>query len=311
MILSITMNPSIDKVYLVENFSIGSVFRTKDYTATAGGKGLNVARVVKAMNFDIIASGLLGGLSGRFIKNRLDDLDIKDKFLNISGETRTCINITDNMNKKTTEILESGPEVKGDEIDKFLKNYRSLVDETEIIISSGSLPKGLSNDFYRELIKIANCKKKKFILDTSGRYLKEAIKEKPYMVKPNQEEVNNLFDINSNNIEDCIQPLIEFKKMGIKMPVITLGRQGSVGLNKNHIYHFKAPNVEAVNVVGSGDAFVAGCAIGLLKDNYIQTMKLAMACGVANTLFIQTGKVTKKKVNYYKDRIKVEKIYEL
>jgi len=305
------MNPSIDKVYLVDNFSIGNVFRTKDYTSTAGGKGLNVARVVKAMNFDITASGLLGGLAARFIKNRLNSLNIRDKFVNIMGETRTCINITDNMNNKTTEILESGPEVKGNEIDKFLKIYRSLVDETDIITSSGSLPKGLSNDFYRELIKIANSKNKKFILDTSDKYLKEAIKEKPYMVKPNQEELTNLFNINCNSIESCIQPLIEFKKMGIKMPVITLGGQGAVGLNKDNIYHFKAPNVEAINVVGSGDAFVAGCAIGLLKNNYIQAMKLGMACGVANTLFMQTGKVTKKKVNYYKDIIKVEKIYEL
>lgn len=310
MILSITMNPSLDKVYLVNGFSVGKVFRTKEYTATAGGKGLNVARVVEAMGYDITATGLLGGLNGQFINNKLKEIDIKNEFVDISGETRTCLNITDNSNKTTTEVLESGPEIEGKEIEKFLNKYKKLVEKADVITASGSLPVGLPEDFYRSLIRIANERNKKFILDTSDEYLKEALKEKPYMINPNEEEISYLFKDGFKKIEDYINPLFKFKNMGITLPIITLGKKGAVGLHQEKIYHFQPPEVEPVNVVGSGDAFVAGCAIGLLGDDYIEAIKTGMACGIANTVFMKTGKVTKEKVYYYKEEINIEQIKE-
>ncbi|HKL13046.1 MAG TPA: 1-phosphofructokinase family hexose kinase [Halanaerobiales bacterium] len=310
MILAITMNPSLDKVYLVDDFSVDKVFRTKEYTATAGGKGLNVARVIKAMGYDITASGLLGGLNGQFINNQLQAIEINNQFVEISGETRTCLNITDNLNNTTTEVLEAGPEIKEHEINNFLNKYKQLVKKADVITASGSLPRGLTTDFYRNLIKIANKNNKKIILDTSGDYLKEAIKEKPYMIKPNEEEISYLFKDGYKNIVDYIQPLIKLKKMGIKRPIITLGKKGALGLYDGKAIHFQPPEVEPVNVVGSGDAFVAGCAIGLLENDYIQTLKKGMACGIANTLYMKTGKVTKQKVEEFINKVKVKKIYE-
>lgn len=310
MILAITMNPSLDKVYLVDDFSIGKVFRTQEYTATAGGKGLNVARVIEAMDYDVTATGLLGGLNGKFINNQLQTIDINNEFVEISGETRSCLNITDNLNNTVTEVLEAGPKIRQQEIDQFLSKYKKLVKKADVITASGSLPLGLPTNFYRNLIKFANEQNKKFILDTSGDYLKEAIKEKPYMVKPNEEEINYLFEDDYKNIADYIQPLIKLRTLGINSPVITLGKQGAVGLYKDEVYHFKPPEVEPVNVVGSGDAFVAGCAIGLLNNDYVQTMKKGMACGIANTLYMKTGKVTNQKVEEFINKVEVQKIFE-
>lgn len=311
MILSITMNPSLDKVYFVYNFERGKVFRPEKVTATAGGKGLNVARVINAMGHDVITTGLLGGLHKKFIQKRLKKLNIENQFIKIAGETRTCINITDQSNEITTEILESGPEIKKKELAKFLKKYKQLISKIEIVVASGSLPKGVPVDFYKKLITIAKRYDKIFILDTSEQYLKNGIKGIPYMIKPNQEEVSSLFEKNYKSINNLIEPLLKFKNNGIAMPIITMGKQGALSIINNSVYHFQTPEVEVVNVVGSGDAFVAGCAVGLKRLDKIESIKLGMAYAVTNTCFQKTGVVTPKKVNYFLNRIAIKKIKEI
>jgi tagatose 6-phosphate kinase len=302
------MNPSQDKVYIVDDFSVNNIYRTNHYTATAGGKGLNVARVVKELKEDIITTGLLGGMTGTFIKDELKNHKIKNEFVNISGETRTCINITDQKNNTTTEILETGPKINKSEINRFIEKYKTLIKKADIITLSGSLPKGLDDDFYYELVVYAKKMDKKVILDTSGQPLKEGIKAKPYMIKPNEDELNNLFDQNIKKLSDYIKALDKIKEMGIKLPVISLGKDGAVAMVENNYYHFKLPQVDVINTVGSGDAFVAGCAIGLQKNNLIETIKLGIACGTANTMFVKTGKVTVQKVNQFLNKIEVVKI---
>ena len=308
MILSVTMNPSQDKVYIVDDFSVNNIYRTNHYTATAGGKGLNVARVVKELKEDIITTGLLGGMTGTFIKDELKKHKIKNEFVNISGETRTCINITDQKNNTTTEILETGPKIKNSEIKRFIEKYKKLIKKADIITLSGSLPKGLDDDFYYELVVYAKKMEKKVILDTSGQPLKEGIKAKPYMIKPNEDELNNLFDQNIKKLSDYIKALDKIKEMGIKLPVISLGKDGAVAMVENNYYHFKLPQVDVINTVGSGDAFVAGCAIGLQKNNLIETIKLGIACGTANTMFAKTGKETEQTVNQFLNKNEVVKI---
>ena len=308
MILSVTMNPSQDKVYIVNDFSIQSIYRTNKYTATAGGKGLNVARVVKALKKDIITTGLLGGLTGTFIENELKNYKIKNEFVKISGETRTCINITDQKNTTTTEILETGPEIKKTETIRFIEKYKRLIKKADIITLSGSLPRGLDDNFYFELVKQAKKLNKKVILDTSGQPLKEGIKATPYMIKPNEDEISDLFGQSYHKLVDYIKALDKIKEMGIELPIITLGKDGAVAMIENIYYHFKLPEVDVINAVGSGDAFVAGCAVGLQKNNLIEAIKLGLACGTANTLFMKTGKVTKEKVYQLINQIEVVQI---
>ncbi len=308
MILSVTMNPSQDKVYIVDDFSVNNIYRTNEYTATAGGKGLNVARVVKVLKGDIVTTGLLGGLAGSFIENELKKYKINNEFVKISGETRTCINITDQKNSTTTEVLEAGPKIKKPEIKRFIKRYKKLIKKADIITLSGSLPRGLDDEFYYELVVYAKKMDKKVILDTSGRSLKEAIKAGPFMIKPNEDEIKELFDQDYQKPSDYIKALEKIKEMKIKLPVITLGKEGAVAIIENKYYHFQLPEVNAINAVGSGDAFVGGCAVGLQKNNLIETIKLGLACGTANTLFVKTGKVTKEKVNQFKKQIEVVQI---
>lgn len=309
MILTITMNPAIDKVYSVNDFEINNVFRPDDMTATAGGKGLNVARTARLMGEKVAASGLIGGSNAAFIEREIKKNGIENMFCKIDGETRICINIMDQKNNTSTEILEPGPLISQKELDDFLITYEKALRECQIVSASGSLPGGVPADFYRKLIEIARDQNKKFILDTSGEYLKEGIKSAPYMIKPNEDEIAAITGEKVSSIKECKDALIMFKKTGIELPIITLGQDGSIALIEDDFYHFKPPVVEVKNSVGSGDSFVAGCLFATVKNmDLVSVLKTAMAFGVANTQFFKTGFVSKQLVDRYLEKIKVNEI---
>ncbi|NLY88306.1 MAG: 1-phosphofructokinase family hexose kinase [Firmicutes bacterium] len=210
MILAVTMNPSLDKVYAVDDYTIGKVFRPRAMTATAGGKGLNVARVACLLGEEVIATGFLGGSTGAFIEHEVQKQGIESCFIEIDGETRTCINVVDEKNTTSTEILEPGPEVTPADCANFLHLFDTLLERCTVLTASGSLPRGAPVDFYRSLIKRAGLKGKKFILDTSGGYFTEGIKEKPYMIKPNQDEIQSVEDGVYSKSDDYIRLLLSF-----------------------------------------------------------------------------------------------------
>ena len=308
-LLTITMNPSLDKVYSVDDFQVGRVFRPRRVTATAGGKGLNVARVAAILGVAVTATGVVGGRVGAFIQEEVERRNIRNRFVPIAGETRICINITDEVNQTSTEILEPGPTVQAEEIEKFLATYEEALDECHIVAGSGSLPQGLPKDFYRQLISRAKAKGRRFVLDTSGDYLVEGLREQPYAIKPNQEELAKLSGKDTTDLQICVRLLIELKETGIELPVVTLGAAGCLAALDDGVYHFFGPPVKVVNPVGSGDSFVAGLAVGLLRGKDKQeSIKLAMACGMANTQFFQTGMVSLDLVEKFQQGIQARRL---
>lgn len=308
MILAVTMNPAIDKVYAIDDFHVNGVFRPKAMTATAGGKGLNVARVARILGEQVMATGLIGGATGQFIHDQLQSMGIIDRFVPIKGETRICINIMDQKNAISTEILEPGPLVSEDEYKTFLERFDEMVTECDVVTASGSLPQGIPADFYRSLIAIAKEKGKKFILDTSGEYFKEGIKEGPFMVKPNHHELAQVMGYHLSSKEDYISALKTLKKSGVVFPVISMGDKGCVvALPDGKVYRFFSSPIRVVNSVGSGDAFVAGCAVMLSRAaDPIDVIRMGMACGMANTQFFETGMVSAELVTKFLEYIQVE-----
>jgi tagatose 6-phosphate kinase len=301
------MNPAIDKVYAVDDFTVNKIFRAKSMAATAGGKGLNVARVARTLGETVMVSGFVGGSAGQFINNQLRKIGIISEFVQVDGETRTCINILDEKNGTSTEVLEPGPIIAPDEYRNFLQRFEGLLDDCDVITASGSLPQGVPASSYRELISIARTKGKKFILDTSGEYLREGIKEGPFMVKPNQHELSQVMGYNISSRDDCIRALKQLKKAGVCLPVATLGDKGCVAALHDGIYHFYSPPIKVVSPVGSGDAFVAGCAVALSRGREpVDVIKLGMACGMANTQFFETGMVSNELVDRFLKSIQIE-----
>ena len=188
MITVLNLNPSVDKRYELEDIIKGKVIRAKSVENTAGGKGIHVANIVNILGENVIVTGFLGGTTGDFIKIKLKEMGIRSEFTMISKPTRECLSFM-TSDRFQTEILEPGPEVNDIELSSFVKLYDKLIETSSIVVASGSIPKNVSEDVYKDLIEKAQSSGKKFLLDTSGNLLKNGIEAKPFLIKPNKEEL--------------------------------------------------------------------------------------------------------------------------
>ncbi|HLR33829.1 MAG TPA: 1-phosphofructokinase [Tissierellales bacterium] len=308
MILTVTLNPSIDRRYFVKDFHKDKVFRTNEVQYTPGGKGLNVSRVINKFKEPVIATGVLGGLSGQFIIEKLDELEIENDFVKIKANTRSCIAILSD-DESQTEILEPGPKISQNELGDFYKTYEKLVDKSEIICGSGSIPQNAPVDIYKRLIEIAREKNKKFILDTSGETLREGIKASPYMIKPNEEELESIIGHSINTERELLEAIKGIQEYGVKLIIVSLGAEGSVVCYEDKTYKVEAPKIKAINPVGSGDSMVAGIAVGLSRGyDFEKMIKLATSCGTANAMEKETGKVNINNVEKLMEEVKMVRI---
>lgn len=307
MILTVTLNPSIDIKYNISDFKLGKVHRAEKCEKSAGGKGLNVARVVKKLDCKLLTTGFLGGKLGEELSEKLNEINIKNDFEKIKGETRNCINIL--HNNMSSEILESGPVVLPEEWKNFKNKFRKLTEKYKFISASGSLPSGLSSNSYCELIHIAKENKCKFFLDTSGTALRESLKAKPYFIKPNLEELEKLTDADSlKNINEVIEEAKKLNADGIEIVAVTLGGEGSILVTKEVIYIAEIPKFNVLNTVGCGDSFVAGFIAGHEKKlSLIECFKLAIACSISNALLPETGNIDPYILEELKQKIKILK----
>lgn len=308
MILVINLNASVDKRYEMKELIKGSVMRSLKVENTPGGKGVHVANVATILGEQCIATGFLGGKTGDFIEEKLSEYKIKNDFVKIKGETRECLAIiTEDLVQ--TEILEPGPEVSIEEQMEFIEKYKELLENSDIIVASGSVPRNVPKDFYSHLIFIAKNRGKKFLLDTSGELLSNGINAKPFFIKPNRDEIEALTGRKIESDEDAVEEIKRFQEKGIELVVISLGSKGSIAGYKDEFYKVTVPKVRAVNPVGSGDSYVAGIAVSLERGYSIEDMlKYASACGTANAIEEETGSVKESIVNELLEKIKVEKL---
>ncbi len=296
-ILSITLNPAIDVRYNISNANIGEVNRVLKIEKNAGGKGINVSRVIKELGGEVLATGIVGGFTGKLFLSKLNKSNIKNDFLETDNETRTCIALIEEEKNVITEFLESGIGTEKNFLD-FLKKYRSIINENKdinIICASGSLLNGIPKDTYNILIEEANNKGIKFILDTSGEALINAIKEKPFLIKPNKEELENILNTKFKNIDEIIEAGKEILKKGVQNIMITLGADGALLITQNNLYRATFPKVKIKNTVGSGDSTVAGMSFALSSDmSFEDSFRYAIACGTTNAMLANTGSIDKK-----------------
>lgn len=312
MILTVTMNPSIDMAYDLSQLKLDEVNRATSVQKTAGGKGLNVTRVIQQMGQPVIATGLLGGRFGEFISDKLAAEKIAADFTKIAGETRNSVALLHDGGKQT-EVLEKGPEISSDERARFLKDFERLLAKAELVTISGSLPQGLAADFYSQLIEIAKQKKVAVLLDTSGNSLKAALASKcpPLLIKPNAAELGDLINqkITDNDTTAVVAALKNPIFDKLEWISTSLGSNGAIVKYQNKLYRAEIPKVNAVSPVGSGDASLAGLAIGIsLQQTPVDTIKTSMTLGILNALEIATGWVNPKNFKKYFAQVKVTEI---
>lgn len=310
MISTVTLNVSIDKAYKIKgSVESGKVIRVLECNNTAGGKGLNVSRVISICGEEVLATGFVGGHCGALVEELLENDNIKNQFTHVNSETRSCINILDE-NNISTEFLEKGSSVNEDEIDKFIEDFNKIIDNSNVITISGSVPQGVPTDIYATLIKMIKSKNKKVILDASGDLLKEGIKALPTMIKPNSEEMENLLGFSINNREEVIKSAIKLYESGIELVVVSLGGDGALLVCEEGVYHGKPPKIKVVNTVGCGDSMVAAFAVAMERGySNTDSLKYAVSISAANAMTFSTGNFNSKDADSIFENTIIEKIY--
>ncbi|MCI1903062.1 MAG: tagatose-6-phosphate kinase [Enterococcaceae bacterium] len=310
MIVTLTMNPSIDISYPLETFKLNTVNRVKNVSKTAGGKGLNVTRVLHEAGEDVVASGLLGGFLGEEIKYDLDQAGIKHSFSPISGQTRNCIAVL--HEGKQTEILEAGPTISSEEIEQFIIHYKELLQKAKVMSFSGSLPAGLPVDFYSRLIGLAKSEDVPIVLDASGKTLEAALKgfAKPTVIKPNAEELSALLGHAVTADPDALKKELQDPLFrGVKWIVVSLGADGAFAKVADKFYKVDIPKIEVVNPVGSGDSTVAGLTSGIFREESVElVLKKANTLGMLNAQQAETGHVDMDNYQKLFDQIIVREV---
>lgn len=309
MITTVTMNAALDKAYfMADKIENGTVMRVRRCRTSAGGKGLNVARAAARCGADVQATGLVGGFNGRQLESLLEKDGISYQFGQIAGETRCCINILDE-GYGSTEYLEPGCEVSPEEEQEFMKMFPGIIRDSTVVVVSGSIPQGIRKDVYGRMIAIAKAMGKMVILDTSGELLEQGLKAVPAMVKPNQDEIEQLFGVKVHSIQDVIRYAEKIRDMGISYVVISLGKDGALLVSENGTFHGRPPQVEAVNTVGCGDSMVGAFAVAF-ERNYTETeaLRYAIAVAAANALSPDTGDFDPEKCEELLKQVTVERL---
>lgn len=310
MILTVTLNPALDKIIILENLKIGKLNRVKQTTLLAGGKGINVSEVLTKLKIKNKALAIIGGDSGRKINLMLENKGIKSNFIWSEFETRQNLKIKDKNTNQETEINENG-KVSRKNIEDFLIAFDKIINKNKTVVLSGSLPDGVEKNIYAELIEKAKAKDAQVILDSSGDEFKLALEKAPYLLKPNLEEIENLLGKKINNNNDLKKGSQYLLNKGVSIVMVSLGSEGAFIASAKEGYRIYTPQVKiSQTTVGAGDTMVAGLAAKIDKQESLKEMGI-FAAALA-TAFVKSGsiiKIDKTLINRIKNSIKTEKIY--
>ena len=282
MIYTITFNPALDYISQVENFEIGKINRTKMEKILPGGKGLNVSTVLKNLGIDSTALGFIAGFTGDELKTRIENRGIKTDFIKVEkGITRINVKIS---SKEETALNGNGPEITEKDIDRLLEKIKEIKKE-DIVILAGNIPRCINNDIYEIICKTLEKNNVTFIVDATKELLMNVLKYKPFLIKPNKEELEETFKERIETKEDIIIHAKKLQLMGAQNVLISLGGDGAILVTtEGKEYYSKAPKGKVLNTVGAGDSMVAGFIAGYEKSgDFEQAFKMGIATGSASS----------------------------
>ncbi|GAA0373615.1 1-phosphofructokinase [Paenibacillus motobuensis] len=254
MIYTITLNPSVDYIVEVEELNIGGLSRMKRDLKLPGGKGINVSRVLNQLGAENTALGFLGGFTGRYVNDRLQEERMSTDFVTIASDTRINIKL---KHGEETEINGLGPDISEAEAEQLLQKLSAL-QKDDIVILSGSIPPSLGEDFYERLIRVSKQRGAEFVIDTTGEALLKALKHRPLLVKPNHHELAELYDTELNSIEDVVMYGSKLLGAGAKNVLVSMASEGALLITESAVYHANVPAGQVKNSVGAGDSMIAG-----------------------------------------------------
>lgn len=285
MIYTVTLNPAIDKTAYIPGFRAGSVNRVATFREDAGGKGINVSKCLKALGAGTVAAVILAGETGKYLETLLARESLTILPVEAPGQTRTNLKIVDTQAGENTDINEPGPTVDASVMQALLDALCEKITPGDIVILSGSLPKGAAPDTYRRWIEKFHSLQAKVILDADGEAMAEGVKAAPDLIKPNEMELSRLLGRPLKTEADYLTAGKELLEMGISNVVISLGGDGAVFLWEKDAYRTESLSVKVQSTVGAGDSVVAAMAYAMERNlTKEEAIALAMAMGAASVM---------------------------
>ena len=257
-IVTVTPNPGIDLTLTVPQLTLNQVLRATHTRSDMGGKGFNVSRALQALGTPSVTMGFIGGFTGQRMAAGLQQIGLETDFVEIAGETRTNVVVTNETASEHLKANEPGPEVTPGEIAAFFDRVSDRVRAGDTWVLSGSLPPGVPADFYAQLIESIQQVGARAVVDTSGEPLRQACHARPFMVKPNDIEAEQVTGCPIESEEDARRAASDILGYGIKIVALSLGAEGLILATGDETLHARPPHIQARNTVGAGDALVAG-----------------------------------------------------
>ena len=303
MIYTVTLNPSIDYIVRLDKVLIGSVNRMDSDDKFAGGKGINVSRVLKRLGIENTATGFIGGFTGKFITDTLKEEGISSHFVEVEQDTRINVKIKADAE---TEINGPGPEISSQKLEELEKFLSSLTSE-DTVVFAGSSPKNLGNIVYKELIGLTRKTGAQVVCDFEGQTLLDSLEFEPLLVKPNNHELGDIFGVRLESLDQIESYARQILAKGAQHVIISMAGDGALLVTRDGAYFAKPIKGNVKNSVGAGDSMVAGFTGEFVRSgDVIQAFKWGVACGTATTFSDDLATADYIKEIY--EKVEVEKI---
>lgn len=303
MIYTVTLNPSIDFIVRLEKVELGSVNRMTSDDKFAGGKGINVSRILKRLGVDNTATGFIGGFTGRFVEDGLKDEAIQTKFVAVDQDTRINVKIKAD---DETEINGAGPVVTPEQLTE-LENILKQLSAEDTVVFAGSAPANLGNQVYNRLIPAVRATGAQVVCDFEGQTLLDALNYQPLLVKPNNHELEAIFNVTLNGLDDVEKYAREILAKGAQNVIISMAGDGALLVTPEAAYFAKPIKGQVKNSVGAGDSMVAGFTGEFIKSaDPVEALKWGVACGTATAFSDDLASLEFIKETYQK--VEVEKL---
>lgn len=309
MIVTVTMNPAIDKTVDIDALERGGLNRIKKVEYDAGGKGINVSKTIRELGGTSVAAGFLGGNAGRTIESVLNEKGIQHDFIWVEGETRTNTKVFETTGE-VMELNEPGPEISPAQMEQLIKKLEEYAGAETLFILAGSIPHGVDKGIYAEIIRRVHAHGAKVLLDADGELFRNALDAGPDLIKPNRVELEEFagYDYRAS-VEELLQVAKGLKSKGIGTVAVSMGKSGAMFVREGYEVRCPALSVKAHSTVGAGDAMVAALAYAWdqnLDDEQTVRMCIATSAGAVTT--IGTKPPTRALVDELMRQVEIEKI---
>lgn len=293
MVYTVTFNPSLDYIVSVEGFQLGKTNRTAKEQMLPGGKGINVSTVLKNLGIPNIALGFSAGFTGEEIKRRVEEMGLASDFINLqNGYSRINVKMKD---FDGTEINGQGPDISPAETEKLLEKLDGLK-EGDVLVLAGSIPRTMPDSIYSDILRRLDGKRILTVVDATGELLLHVLEYSPFLIKPNNHELGEIFQVKLETREDVVPYARKLQEKGARNVLVSMAGQGAVLLDEmGQVHMLPAPKGKLVNAVGAGDSMVAGFLAGwLTKKDYEYAFRMGISAGSASAF--SENLATKKEI---------------